>query len=403
MSLKKIKILVKSGIGILLLALLVYAFIPKAEKVDLQGVKRGDLLITLEGEGKTRIRDIYVVSAPIEGRVMRIESEPGDRVVAGETIIANMTPADPRFLDKRSETQARADVQGAVAAKGLAASKVDRARAGLEFAVAEYNRSEELFKNGNISIARLEQAELQLKMRKAEVATAQADLKVMESRLIAAEAQLVQPGEIDNDDIKGRCVVCVHAPVDGIMLRILHESEGVVPVGTPLVEVGNPQDLEIVIEMLSRDAVRVRPGNIALIKRWGGTEDIRAQVRIVEPSGYTKISALGVEEQRVNVILDFIDPIEKWQTLGNAFRVEAAIIVDKAVDVIYVPISALFRENEIWATFVVRKGRAELQPVTVGRKNDRDAEISGGLMASDKVIIHPGNNVADGIRVIARE
>ncbi len=413
MSLKKIKILVKSGIGILLLALLVYAFIPEAEKVDLQGVKRGDLLITLEGEGKTRIRDIYVVSAPIEGRVMRIESEPGDRVVAGETIIANMTPADPRFLDRRSETQAKADVQGAVAAKGLAASKVDRARAALDFAVAEYKRSEELFKNGNISIARLEQAELQLKMRTAEVATAQADLKVMESRLIAAEAQLVQPGEMragergpgerGDDDIKDRCVVCVHAPVDGVMLRILHESEGVVPVGTPLAEVGNPQDLEIVIEMLSRNAVKVRPGNIALIKRWGGTEDIRAQVRIVEPSGYTKISALGVEEQRVNVILDFIDPIEKWQMLGNAFRVEAAIIVDKAVDVLYIPISALFRENEIWATFVVRKGRAELQPVTIGRKNDRDAEILGGLEASDKVIIHPGNNVADGIRVVARE
>ncbi|PCJ32876.1 MAG: efflux transporter periplasmic adaptor subunit [Alphaproteobacteria bacterium] len=390
------------------MALLVYAFIPEAEKVDLQGVKRGDLLITLEGEGKTRIRDIYVVSAPIEGRVMRIESEPGDRVIAGETIIANMTPADPRFLDKRSETQARADVQGAVAAKGLAASKVDRARAELEFSVAEYNRSEELFKNGNISIARLEQAELQLKMRTAEVATAQADLKVMESRLIAAEARLVQPGEMGagergDDDIKGRCVVCVHAPVDGIMLRILHKSEGVVPMGTPLVEVGNPQDLEIVIEMLSRNAVKVRPGNIALIKRWGGTEDIRAQVRIVEPSGYTKISALGVEEQRVNVILDFIDPIEKWQMLGNAFRVEAAIIVDKAVDVLYIPISALFRENEIWATFVVRKGRAELHPVTIGRKNDRDAEILGGLEASDKVIIHPGNNVADGIRVVARE
>jgi len=402
MSLKKIKTFVKYGFGLLLLALLVYAFIPEAEKVDLAEVRRGDLLITLEGEGKTRIRDIYVVSAPIEGRVMRIESEPGDRVIAGETIIANMSPADPRFLDKRSETQARADVQGAMAAKGLAASKVDRAKAELDFAIAEYNRTEELFKKGNVSIARLEQSDLQLKMRNAEVATAQADLKVMESRLVAAEAQLVQPGQTIDVE-QSRCQVCVHAPVDGKMLRILHKSEGVVPMGTPLAEVGNPKDLEIVIEMLSRDAVKVRRGDMALIKRWGGGRDIRAQVRNVEPSGYTKISALGVEEQRVNIILDFTDPPEKWQALGDAFRVEASIIIDRAADALNLPISTLFRHNEIWMTFLVRNGRATLQPVTVGRKNDRDAEILGGLAPGDKVIIHPGNNIADGVRVIARE
>lgn len=401
MSSKKIKMLVKYAIGLLLLALLVFAFIPEAEKVDLAEVRRGDVLITLEGEGKTRIRDIYVVSAPIEGRVMRIESEPGDVVRAGETIIANMTPADPRFLDKRSETQARADVQGAGAAKGLAASKVDRARAALDFAVAEYKRSEELFRNGNVSIARLEQYELQLKMRKAEVETALADLRVMDSRLVAARAQLVQPGEGYNRD-DSRCQVCVHAPVDGRILRILHESEGVIPMGTPLVEIGDPEDMEIVIEMLSRDAVKVRTGDFALIKRWGGSGDIRAQVRIVEPSGYTKISALGVEEQRVNIILDFIDPLEKWRTLGNAFRVEASIIVDKAEKVLHVPVSALFRHNGQWSAFVVRGGRAVRQPVTVGRKNDRQAEILGGLMENDQVIIHPGNNIMDGTRIVER-
>ncbi len=402
MSLKKTKILVKSAIAVLLVALLVYAFIPEAEKVDMTEVRRGDVLITLDGEGKTRIRDIYVVSAPIEGRVMRIESEPGDVVRAGETVIANMTPADPRFLDKRSETQARADVQGAEAARGLAESKVDRARAALDFAEAEYKRSEELFKNGNVSIARLEQAELQLKMRKAEVKTALADLKVMESRLVSARAQLVQPGHDHDEAVAARCQVCVHAPVDGKVLRILHKSEGVIPMGTALVEVGNPQDLEIVIEMLSRDAVKVRAGDIALIKRWGGDQDIRAQVRIVEPSGYTKVSALGVEEQRVNIILDFIDPLEKWRNLGNAFRVEASIIVDKAEDVLFVPVSALFRHNEKWSIFVVRDGRAVRQEVTVGRKNDRDAEIIDGLSEGDSVIIHPGNNVMDGVRVVAR-
>lgn len=402
MSLKFVKNIVKYALAALLLGLLVFAFIPKAEKVDMVKVRRGDILITLEGEGKSRIRDIYVVSSPIEGRVTRIETEPGDIVKAGVTVIANMSPADPRFLDRRTETQARADVDGAAAAMGLAASKVDRAQAGLDFANAEYRRSEELFNNGNVSIARLEQAELQLKIRKAELETARADLKVAESRHKAAKASLVQPG-VRPEDNDTRCQVCVHAPVDGMLLRILHESEGVIPIGTPLVEVGNPDDLEIVIEMLSRDAVKVRPGDMAMIKRWGGDQDIRAQVRLVEPSGYTKISALGVEEQRVNVILDFVDPKEKWQNLGNAFRVEASIIIDKAEDVLVIPVSALFRDNEQWSAFVVRDGYAMLQSVTVGRKNDHEAEIITGLSENDQVIIHPGNNVTDGRKVVSRD
>jgi len=239
-------------------------------------------------------------------------------------------------------------------------------------------------------------------MRRAEVKTALADLQVMESRLVAARAQLVQPGNINNNG-DGHCLVCVHAPVDGKVLRILHESEGVIPMGTALVEIGNPEEMEIVIEMLSRDAVKIQTGDIALIKRWGGSHDIQAQVRIVEPSGYTKVSALGVEEQRVNIILDFIDPIENWHTLGDAFRVKASIIVDRAENALHVPVSALFRQNEQWSAFVVRDGRAELRSVTVGRKNDREAEILDGLKENDQVIIHPGNNVMDGIRVAARD
>ncbi|MCF8473345.1 MAG: HlyD family efflux transporter periplasmic adaptor subunit [Emcibacter sp.] len=401
MTLKTTKIVIKYSLGLLLLGLLIYAFIPEAEKVDLVSVHRGDVVIALDGEGKTRIRDIYVVSAPIEGRVMRIESEPGDNVVAGKTVIATMIPADPKFLDHRTETQARADVLGAEAALSLSESKLNSALASLDFAKAEYERSSALYKRGNISIARLEQMELQLKMRNAEVETARADLKVMESRLIAAKAQLVQPDD-DWKQEKGPCQLCVHAPVDGKVLRILHESEGVIPTGTPLVEVGNPENLEIVIEMLSRYAVKIRAGDMALIKRWGGGQNIRAQVRVVEPSGYTKISALGVEEQRVNIILDFIDPIEIWRSLGNAYRVEASIIVDKAENGLVIPVSALFRHNEQWSVFILKEGRALLQAVSVGRKNDWEAEIISGLDERDQVIIHPGNNVTDGTRIAAR-
>lgn len=187
----------------------------------------------------------------------------------------------------------------------------------------------------------------------------------------------------------------------GVTVEIV-EGEGVIPVGTPLVEVGNLNDLEGVIEMLSRDAVKVEVGHLALIKRWGGAEDIHVRVRVVEPSGYTKISALGVEEQRVNVILDFTDPMEKWQSLGDAFRVEAGIIVDQARDVLYVPLSALFRRGGQWATFVVEAGQAQLRSVTLGRKNDLRAEILSGLEEGEQVIIHPAANIDEGIKIEER-
>ncbi|MFC7047592.1 efflux RND transporter periplasmic adaptor subunit [Emcibacter nanhaiensis] len=407
MSLKNIKTIAKYALGLLFLALLVYAFIPEAEEVDLETVRRGDVEIVLEAEGKTRIRDIYTVSAPIDGRMMRIESEPGDMVRAGETVIANMTPADPTFLDKRSETQARADVQGAEAVKWQASTQVDRARAELNFAEAEYRRNEELFKNGNVSIARLEEAELQLKMRQAELRASEADLQVAESQLAAARARLVQPGQVEDaaekDSHDHLCQVCVHAPVDGKVLRIMHKSEGVIAMGTALAEIGDPTNLEIVVDMLSRDAVKVRPGDRALIRRWGGVEEINARVRLVEPSGFTKISALGVEEQRVNVILDFVDPPEKWQSLGDAFRVEVGVIVDRAENVLTVPVSALFRDNEKWSVFVFADGRAELRPVKVGRKNDLQAEILDGVKEGERVIVHPGNAIADDVRVKERK
>lgn len=401
MTLKKIKTVIKYAIGGLLLGLLVFAFIPEPVPVDMGVVQRGDVLIALDGEGKTRIHDIYTVSAPIEGRVTRIEIEPGDDVRAGETVIANMHPADPRFLDSRSETQARADVEGAVAGLALGRSQVKQAEAQLDFANAEYKRSEELFRKKHVSIAALERAELQLRNQKAELETSQSNLKVMESRLEAARASLQQPGESKNG-VATNCQICVKTPVDGKVLRILHKSEGVIQQGTPLAEIGNPQDLEIVIEMLSTNAVRVKVGDLAHIKRWGGEDNINARVRVVEPSGYTKISALGVEEQRVNVILDFMDPVEKWGSLGDAFRVEAAIIVDRATDVLFLPLSALFRSDEDWSIFVISNGEAELRKVTVGRRNDRIAEITAGVGEGDRVVIHPGNDVTDGVRVVER-
>ena len=396
---KKIKLYIKIALGVVAAALLVFAFIPNPVLVDMDVVKRGDVLVALDGEGKTKIHDIYVVYSPIEGRVTRIEAEQGDTVNAGETVIANMLPADPRFVDSRSEIQAQADIQGAEAALGFEVAKLERAEAELAFAQSELERAKRLYENGNVSIARLERAELTLRLRETELNTAKSGMEVAESTLAAAKARLVQPGGTNSGD---ESTLTVRAPVSGKVLRILHKSEGVIPAGTPLLELGNPQDLEVVIEMLSRDAVKVEVGDRALIKRWGGDEDIQAQVRVVSPSGFTKISALGVEEQRVNIYLDFIDGNEKWRGLGDAFRVEASIIVDQAEDTLYVPVSALFRFEGNWSVFHVVDGSTVRKQVTVGRMNDQVAEITSGLSENDQIVIHPGSDVDDDVRVEQR-
>jgi HlyD family secretion protein len=403
-SVKKIKLALKITLAVVVVGLLSFAFMPEPVKVDMVTVEKGNLLITMEGEGKTRIHDIYVVSTPVDGRVTRIESEPGDIVTAGKTIIANMYPANPQFLDKRLETQAKADVDGARAALALANARVKQVQAQLEFDVSDLKRTQELYKKKNVSQAGLERAELSLKTLKAELETVQSNQKVMVSRLEVAKVKLLQPeaGELASGQPEDHCQICIHSPVDGRVLRILHKSESIVPVGTALVEIGDPSNLEVNIEMLSTNAVRIKVGDQALIKRWGGIEDINARVRVIEPSGFTKISALGVEEQRVNVILSFTDPIEKWGTLGDAFRVEAAIIIGRADDVVKIPLSALFRYNEIWSVFKVVNGTVVLQTVEVGRRNDRFAEIKQGLDVGEQIITHPGNDVEEGVSVVVR-
>jgi len=408
---KHIKRLLKTLLSLSALALLVFALLPERVKVDMATVEKGELLITLDGEGKTRIHDIYVLSAPIEGRITRINSEANDIVIAGKTIIANMYPANPGFLDKRSEIQALADVEGARAALALAKARVKQAQAQLDYEEADFKRTQVLFSKNSISESRLESAELRIKTLKAELETTLSNKQLMASRLNAAKATLIQPDDsllqAEKDTIRNKendedCHICIHSPVDGRVLRILHKSESIVPVGTKLVEIGDPSDLEVIIEMLSTNAVKVNVGDEALIKRWGGEEDIRARVSMIEPSAYTKISALGVEEQRVNVILDFIDPPEKWQALGNGFRVEAAIVVNQAEQAIKVPLSALFRDNKIWSTFKIVDGIARLTKVETGLRNDRYVQIIKGLVPGEQVIVHPGNMVEDGVKVEQR-
>jgi HlyD family secretion protein len=405
MKLPAIKILIKWGLTLSAFGLLFYAFLPEPIRIDVHVVERGDLAVTLEGEGKTRIHDVYTVSAPVEGRVTRIEREPGDTVTAGVSVIANMYPANPQFLDKRSETQARAEVEGATAALSLANARVRQVQAQLEFDLAELKRNRALYEKNSLSKAALERSELSLKTRQAELETAQSNQKVMTANLESAKVRLMQPNSIDErrgTKAEDSCHICLYSPVNGQVLRILHKSESIVAVGTPLVEIGNPNDLEVIIEMLSTNAVKVEVGDRAIIKRWGGQTDLEAKVRMVEPSGFTKISALGVEEQRVNVLLSFTGDAKNWKSLGDAFRVEAEIIIEQATDVIQVPLSAVFRNNEIWSVFKVIDDTAILQPVVINRRNERYVEIIGGLAVGDTIIIHPSNSIANDVSVVLR-
>jgi HlyD family secretion protein len=398
------KNIIKWVVVVIILMLFAYAFLPEPMAVDLVTIQRGQLIISIDAEGKTRIHDIYTVSTPIDGKVTRIESEVGSRVKAGQTILANMRPSNPQFLDKRSEIQAQADVDGAKAALSLSVARKNQAQVALKFGESELRRTQEMYNKRLIPVAQLEQVELQVNNLKAELETAQSTVQVQLANLHAAETRLLQPDTsiLTGTAADSNCQICIKAPVDGLVLEVLHKSESTVPVGTPLLTIGNPTDMEIELEMLSTNAIKVQPGDLAEIKRWGKDDIIQAQVRLVEPVGFTKVSALGVEEQRVRVILSFTDAYEKWQSLGHGFRVEATIITDEFADVIKVPIASMFRQDGHWAVFKVVSDRAQLQPIEVTHQNNQFASVSNGLSVGEQVIIYPSTDLHEGDLVTPR-
>jgi HlyD family secretion protein len=403
MTLALRRVLIWGALAALLGGGLTYAFWPEPVPVDLGEVARGPVRVTVDEEGRTRVKEVYVVSAPVAGRMRRIETHVGDAVVAGETVLATIEPTAPTFLDVRSRTQAESAVRAAEAAKALADAELVRARAELDFANADYERAKTLAERETISQRALDSAELEVKTRQAAVSTAQASLRVKTFELETARASLIVPG---NDETSGQeagsCCVEVRAPVSGRVLRVLQESESVVPAAAPLIEIGDPQDLEIEVDLLSRDAVKIKEGAAVLIEDWGGGTTLAGRVRRVEPYGFTKISALGIEEQRVNVIIDFTDPLDKWRRLGHGYRVETRIIVWEGTDVLNVPLGALFRHGDAWAVFVDSEGRARLRPVAIGRFNSREAQVLEGLSVGERVVLHPSDRVKDGVPIVAR-
>jgi HlyD family secretion protein len=394
------RILFWAPIALALAGLLAWLFRPAAVPVDLATVERGPLAVSIADEGETRVRDMYVVSAPVPGRLRRIELEAGDKVVAGQTLIAQIEPSDPAFLDVRSEAEARAARDAAAAARTYAEAQVRRAEAELQFARSELARIQALARSHTVSESELDAAESRAATADAALAEARAGLQVRRSEYEVARARLMTPAS--RRAATGCDCLDVYSPVSGEVLRVVTESEGVVQPGTPLIEVGDPDQLEVVVDLLSAEAVQVQPGLRAVIEAWGGPRPLEGVVRRVEPFGFTKVSALGIEEQRVNVVIDIKEPRQQWARLGHGYRVEPRIVLWEAPSVLKVPLSALFRDGQRWAVFVAAQGRAQLQPVDIGHQGGLEAEVTAGLKEGERVVLHPADRVAPGTRLEER-
>ncbi len=384
-----------AALGLVALAL-AWGFWPRPVMVETEAAQQSALQVTVEEEGRTRVKDRYLLHTPVDGYLRRIELEVGDAVDAGEAV-ALLEPLRPAVLDPRTRAEAEARVAAARAATEQAAAALRQAEADARLAADEFRRREEMLADGLISRSEFDQARSRTQSADAAVAAAAAAQAVARHELEGALARL-RHSAVDGLD-ETLETVTVEAPVAGRVLRLIQESAGVVAAGQPLVEMGDPRRLEVVVEVLSRDAVQISPGGRVLYERWGGEQDLEGRVRTVEPTGFTKVSALGVEEQRVLVVSDIDSPPEAWQRLGDGYRVEARFVVWERDAVLTVPASALFRDDDGWAVFVVEEDRARLRAVDRGADSGLRTEILDGLTAGNEVILHPPDGIRDGVRV----
>jgi len=373
-------------------ALLVLWLRPQPARVDTANAVRGPLQITVDGEGRTRVRDRYVVASPVPGRLRRITLRRGDSVHEDQ-LIAQIESLPLAPLDPRQRAEASARVNAAEDAQRESDAMVERAKAGYEQARRESERCEKLVAAGVISRQELERAQTAMDVAARELNAARSRSETTGHDVEVARSALLSLGKNQKQSLT---TVQVHAPVSGRVLRVIEESERVISAGTALVELSNPSKLEVVIELLSTDAVKVKPGALVLIERWGGDSVLQARVRLIEPSAFTKVSALGVEEQRVNVIADFTEPA---QTLGDGYRVEGRIVVWENENVLKIPSSALFRTGDGWSVFVVVQNKAYLRQVQVGQRTPFEAEVISGLEDAARVIVHPSNEISEAMRV----
>jgi len=381
--------------------LVAYGFWPQPVPVDLATIERGDVIVTVEDEGVSQVKEVYRVSAPIAGTVQRSPVEIGDKVVEGETVVASIRPTVPSLLDARTVQVGQASVKAAQAALELAQASLRRARTEAAFWRKQLSRIERLSIGSTVSESTLDRTRMETEARIAAEDSAVAEVALREKELERAKAEITSPSSLYAGP-NGQCCLNVPAPEDGVVLDIHNESETVIATGAPLLDIGNPNDLEIVVTLLSRDAVRVKAGDRASVKAWGGPP-LNAQVRRIDRSGFTKVSSLGIEEQRVKVWLDLADPPRQWERLGHDYRVIARIIVQEADNVLRVPVSALFRQGESWAVFAKEGDRVRLNELAIAERNFEWAHVTGGLKENDVVVLYPSDRLADGTAVVRRE
>ena len=383
----------------LVVAGLVYGFMPRAVPVDIAKVKRAPLMVTVEEEGKTRVQERYQVSAPVAGYVRRIDLKAGDAIAAGQ-VLAVIEPARANALDPRTRAQAQAQVSAARAALAVAEDNARAATAAAQLAQQERMRAESLRQSNFVSAQALDTARSAETRARASQQAAANTVKMARFDLQTAQAAVASANRLQAGGAAEQFKV--RAPVAARVLKLLHESEGAVAAGQPLLEIGNPDTLEVEVEVLSTYAVKIAAGSKVILDRWGGDQLVQGSVRVVEPSGFTKISALGVEEQRVRVIVDITSPRETWQRLGDGYRVEARFVLWEGTDVLQLPTSALFRHGAGWAVFVVDGNCARLTPVEIGQRAGLATQVLSGLAAGTQVVSHPDDTLSDGVRVKPR-
>jgi HlyD family secretion protein len=384
-------------LGLGLVGLLVVALLPRPVAVDVARAQLAPMRVTVDEDGATRVKDRYVVSAPLTGSLARIELDPGDTIKQGD-VLARLVPVEPALLDDRSRSTAEARVSASLASQRQARALLERAKAHEEFTKKSGERQHALFESGSLTREMLDQAELAERTASTDVESAKFGVQVADYEVKMAQAALgrLKKGKSDQED-----QLLVPSPVGGQVLKVLHKSEGVVQAGTPLVEVGDPKALEIVVDVLTSDAVNVKPGAEASVIEWGGPS-LGAHVRTIEPSAFTRLSALGVEEQRVNVVLDLDGKRADWRALGDGYRVKAQIVTHQTKSALQAPSSAVFRHDTGWGVFRVEGDVARLIPVEIGLRTPRSVEISSGVADGERLVLHPSDRIRDGVAVEVR-
>ncbi len=393
MNLSKRQLWTAGGVLPLVL-LLVWAFWPRPVEVEVGAVSRGVFERAVQEDGKTRLRERYVVSSPLTGRVQRITLKQGDAVTR-DAVLATLWPVMPGLLDERSRQEQNERIGALEAAVRRAAANVERAKAALEQALADLKRSETLAQQGFVSPTQNETGRLTVRLRQKELDSARQEEDAAGHELQQARIAM----RTFSQGGTGQRSWAIKSPVAGKVLKVNQQSEGLVQAGTALLEIGDPGDLEVVVDLLTEDAAQVRPGTPATLANWGGPDRLDARVRLVEPAAYTKVSALGVEEQRVNVVLDILTPPEQWRALGDGYKTDVRIVVQTQADALQVPVSALFPAGARAALYAVEAGRARRHEVEVLARNGSQAWIRSELAPGTVVILFPPTSLREDERV----